>query len=1006
MSVYENDEWALMRTSFDAESIGVEESLFAVASGGLGLRGDHEEGEPSLHRGTYLNGFFEKESIAYGEIAYGYAENHETMLNVPDAKLFRLELDGQPFSLNTAKIDGFSRRLDFRSGELVRTVAFSLPSGAKAELETRHLASFQRPLVAAFRWELRMKTGGASVVVRTGLDGSMRNLTAADDPRVGAKFTGRPLTPTRVEATEDGGFLEAATRNSGLLLACATKFSARIAGSAVVKEAERGKTEATSDGFLCVRRASLGQGETLTLEKVVAYRWDYAAAVGRSGDAGRAGAAVRDLAAEAKVAAEAASKAGYAVLAAEQRAELDSFWKDADVRVEGAAGIQQALRFNLFHVFQAAGRDGRVSLCAKGLTGEGYEGHYFWDTEIYACPIFTYVRPGLARALLSYRHSILDAARERARVMSQDGALFPWRTIDGEETSAYYPAGTAQYHIDADIAYATQKYLAASGDRTFAEKEAAEMAVETARLWVSLGRYGADGRFRINCVTGPDEYTALVDDNAYTNLMARNNLRWAADLVGALHPAPASRLRSITKLRDTEVGEWRRAADAMVVPFDKEAGIHPQDDEFMNRPDWDFEGTPRDKYPLLLHFHPLVIYRHRVLKQPDLVLAQFLLSGEFSRAQKIRDFRFYEPRTTGDSSLSHCIQSVMAAEIGDSEKAYGYFLKTVRMDLDDVHGNAQDGVHIAAMAGSWISAIYGFAGFRDYGGRFSFDPSLPEAWKGLSFRLAVGGGSLGVEIHRDEVRYSFEAGRVGIGPIPLRHRNETFILKPGERRVFSLKRRLGAVLFDLDGVITDTARLHFLAWKAEADSLGLAFDEKLNERLKGVSREASLGIILEANHLDLPPSERAAIAARKNERYVASLDVLTERDVLPGVRELLSALRSRNVPAVLTSASRNAPRILERLGLSKDFAHIVDPASVVKGKPDPELFLKGAELVGVYRADCIGIEDAQAGVDAIRAAGMAAVGVCGGEGRELRGANLSVDSLTELSIEVLENLLR
>jgi alpha,alpha-trehalose phosphorylase len=993
MGAYEIDEWALVKTSLDPEGIGSEESLFTVASGGLGLRGDHEEGDPSFHRGTYLNGFFEQETINYGEIAYGYAENHQTMLNVPDAKLFRLELDGHPFSLKLARIDRYERRLDFRSGELVRMVTFTLASGAVAELETRRLASFARPLVASFRWSLRLTEGCAEVSVFTGIDGGPRNLTAADDPRVGAKFSERPLIPTRLEVAEDGGLVEARTRRSGLAMACAARIRAWRTGVART-EGERGTTMKLGDSFFCVRRASLSAGEELVLEKAVAYRW------GLAGDEGR------DLAVEAVAAADSASEAGYSALTAEQRRELDSFWRDADLFVDGSAEIRQALRFNLFHVFQAAGRDGRTSLCAKGLTGEGYQGHYFWDTEIYACPIFTYTRPDLARSLLAYRHSILDAARERARVMSQRGALFPWRTIDGRETSAYYPAGTAQYHIDADIAYAVQKYLAASGDGAFAEKEAAEIAVETARLWAGLGRYGEDGLFRIHCVTGPDEYSALVDDNAYTNLMARNNLRWAACLVDSLPQAARESLGSAVGLRDEEIEGWRRAAGAMAVPFDPVTGIHPQDDGFMNRPDWDFAGTPREKYPLLLHFHPLVIYRHRVLKQPDLVLAEFLLSAEFSRAQKIRDFRFYEPRTTGDSSLSHCIQSVMAAEIGDHGKAYDYFLKTVRMDLDDVHGNARDGLHLAAMAGSWISAVYGFAGFRDYDGRFSFDPRLPDDWKGLSFRLAVGGGRLGVELSRDEVRYSFEVDRKETrGSLTLFHRDTEFSLAPGKHRVFSLKRQLRAVLFDLDGVITDTARLHYLAWKAEVDALGLKFDEKLNERLKGVSREASLGIILEANGLEMTASERIAIARRKNERYVASLDVLTERDVLSGVRELLAGLRVHGVSAVLTSASKNAPRILERLGLSKEFELVVDPSSIVKGKPDPELFLRGAELAGAYRLDCVGIEDAQAGIDAIRAAGMAAVGVCGEGGPELIGAHRSVKSLNELTVEHLERLL-
>jgi alpha,alpha-trehalose phosphorylase len=425
--------------------------------------------------------------------------------------------------------------------------------------------------------------------------------------------------------------------------------------------------------------------------------------------------------------------------------------------------MQQALRFNLFHILQATGRAEGVGLPAKGLTGRGYEGHYFWDTEIYLLPFLIYTAPRIARNLLRFRYSFLDKARQRAREVNQKGALFPWRTINGEEASAYYAAGTAQYHINADIAYALRKYVQATGDQEFLLEYGAEMLVETARLWRDLGFYSdrQGGQFCIHGVTGPDEYNTVVDNNTFTNLMARENLWYAAETVEWLragYPERFSELVDKTGLENQEVWGWKEAADRMYIPFDQKEGIHPQDDAFLDRPLWDFENTPLDKYPLLLHFHPLVIYRHQVIKQADIVLAMFLLGNEFSAEQKKRNFDYYDPLTTGDSSLSACVQSILAFEVGNLEKARDYTRYSVLMDLADITGNAHDGCHIASMGGTWMAAVYGFAGFRDHEGRFSFRPRVPEQMQRLRFPLTLRDQVLEVDITRESVTYSLRRG--------------------------------------------------------------------------------------------------------------------------------------------------------------------------------------------------------------------------------------------------------
>ena len=467
-----------------------------------------------------------------------------------------------------------------------------------------------------------------------------------------------------------------------------------------------------------------------------------------------------------------AMRDGFDALCALQRTNLDRFWERADVEVdttndldgsdpEGSDFLQQSIRWNLFQVAQATWRAEGSGVPAKGLTGQAYEGHYFWDTEVYVLPFLAYTQPRIARNLLRFRHSMLDRARQRARDLTLDGATYPWRTINGEEASAYYEAGTAQFHINADIAYAIRNYVNVRGDVGFLAEAGAEMLVETARMWADLGFYGADGRFHIHGVTGPDEYTTVVNDNAYTNLMARLNLRYAASALTTLRhqrPDAFAAVAHAVGLRDGEIAVWEKAADRMAIPYDEASGVHPQDAAFLQKEVWNLSATPREKFPLLLNYHPLVIYRYQVLKQADVVLAMFLLGEEFTAAQKRRNFDYYDPLTTGDSSLSACVQAIIAAEIGEERLALDYFRYALLMDLADVADNVSDGVHIASAAGVWMAIAYGFAGMRDYAGVLTFDPRLPASWQRLRLPLRFRDRQLEIVLTHDGETYRLLSG--------------------------------------------------------------------------------------------------------------------------------------------------------------------------------------------------------------------------------------------------------
>lgn len=747
---YPVEPWRITESVFHADPRFLEETLFALGNGYIGLRGTHEEGyrgraDTSLD-GSYLNGFYESAPIHYPETAFGLAKTNQFILNVPNGKCIALWVGDERFDPLDGTLEAYTRVLDLRTGRLSRTMTWASRSGRRVAVSSERIVCFEHKHLYAIRFRITPLNFSGQVRLVSALDGDVSNIKAGDDPRVGSAEAGTALVPEGAEQSGDFSALRHRTRNSGFALVSAIAHDLSLDGAGsrdVVLTPVREHTSVAQHYAL-----EVVEGQSLTLDKFGVYF--------SSRDFPEA-----ELMPRARAALAEAKKRGFDALCAEQEAYLAAFWAQADVEIAGDDALQQAMHFNQFHLLQSVGRDGKTNIAAKGVTGEGYEGHYFWDTEIYVFPFFLFNKPEIARALLAYRYAGLNKARERARQMAHPkGALYPWRTIAGEECSSYFPAGTAQFHINADIAYAIRLYLDATGDDAFLRAEGAEIVMETARIWIGIGCHTARG-FCIHAVTGPDEYTAIVDNNYYTNAMAQMHLHLAADLAEQLrqqYPDDFARIAGVIGLDPEEVAEWRRAATAMVLPYDAALGIHPQDDSFLSKKRWDFANTPADQYPLLLHFHPLVIYRHQVCKQADVVLAMLLLGEHVAAADKRRNFDYYEAVTTHDSSLSTCIFSIIASEIGEHDKAYDYFLKTARLDLDDMHGNTGYGVHTAAMAGTWLSVAYGFAGMRLHGGRLQFAPTLPARWTHYQFRVQVRGRHLQVRVAPGSVEYQLLSG--------------------------------------------------------------------------------------------------------------------------------------------------------------------------------------------------------------------------------------------------------
>lgn len=725
---------------------GQGETMFALSNGYLGMRGIAEEGTPVREAGTYLNGFYEHRPISYGERAYGFPTVGQSILNCPDGMLMSLSVDDEPFVLAEAEILSYRRILDFRTGTLNRDVAWLTPSGKRLRLRTLRLVSLAHRHLAALEYALTIEDAEAEVVIASELRNDQPLAADTSDPRLAEGFVGRVLHPTGFRVAALRAILSYRTVSSGLVLGCGMDHVIAADGPFAA--------QASCDDDLAriVVRSTLAPGQTIRVHKYLSYHY--------SGDT-----APEPIRSRVAWTLDRAVERGFASIRARQEADVDRFWQRADVRVDAEnPRLQQAIRWNLFQLMQASERAEGHGIPARGLTGRTYEGHYFWDTEIYVLPFLIYTNPPMARSLLKVRYDMLDSARDRARELGHRGAMFPWRTINGREASAYYEAGTAQYHINADIAFAVRQYVEVSGDEDFLCRYGAEILVETARLWCDLGFFSdrMGGRFCIHGVTGPDEYTAIVNNNCYTNLMARENMRTAAATVRKLQrddPESFASLVRRTSLEPDEPEAWDGAAEHMYLPYDDRLKVHPQDDAFLDLERWDFAATPEDHYPLLLHYHPLNLYRCQVIKQADMVLAMFLLSEQFSLEAKRRNFEYYDPLTTHDSSLSVCIQSIVANEIGLREKAIHYFNFAVAMDLSDIGGNMMHGAHIAAIGGTWLALVYGFAGMRDTGGRIGFHPCLPEAWGRMSFTLRIRGRTIRVELDHAAATYSLLEGK-------------------------------------------------------------------------------------------------------------------------------------------------------------------------------------------------------------------------------------------------------
>ncbi|MDX9873039.1 MAG: glycosyl hydrolase family 65 protein [Clostridia bacterium] len=722
----------------DPYHLSLNETLFHNANGYIGFRYDFEEGYPEeypLVRSQYINGFYDYTPMKQAEELYGLVKEKQTMLNIADTQSVRIVIGNEPFSMFSGAILRSRLWLDMDKGITVRNVVWRSPQGKELEITVTRMASFYQLSLFTIAYEILPLNFSGEVLIESGHNGEVLNYADPNDPRMPQERI-QYLIPVSCEIKGGASFITSAASRSGLEVCSCVQN--------ILYQEHRQEFIINGHHVICQFETEATQGKRIKLVKYAVFCDTLRCANSQK---------------QAELEIKQALALSLTDLYQKQEEYLAEYWSHSRIEIEGDPAANTAIRYSLYQLIQAAGKDAFCNVAPKGLSGDGYEGHYFWDSEMYIQPFFTITNPSLSRTLLEYRYATLDLARENARILGhRKGALYPWRTIMGRECSGYFPSGSAQYHINGDIAYAIVAYYLATKDLAFLQEKGAEMIWETARLWMETGNFYA-GKFHIQDVTGPDEYTCIVNNNYYTNVVAQYNLRWAVKIYQLLKPSAGFQaLKEKLALKEEEIAGFQKAAENMYLPYDEALKINPQDDSFLQKRKWDLAAIPKDKFPLLFHYHPLHLYRHQICKQADTVMAHFILEDAQTEETMRHSFQYYEKITTHDSSLSYCIFSIMAARLGLEDKALAYYERTAQLDLTDAHHNTDDGIHVANMGGNYMAVVYGFGGFRLKEQGISLAPILPQKWSGYSFKLSFEGSGIVVRIGEDRCMLRLESG--------------------------------------------------------------------------------------------------------------------------------------------------------------------------------------------------------------------------------------------------------
>ena len=941
--------WHILETKMDRKNLHTGETIFTIGNGYLGTRGTFEEGFPADKPATFINGLFDDVPIVYSELA-----------NTPNWTDLQILANGHRFNMKDAKIKNYQRDLNLHNGEISRSLTWQVPNGGQLRLEFKRFASMADEHVVALLCFVNSIDFSGEVEFQTGLDGQADNegflhLDWQDQGEIG----------------NEGGFIQVITRHTQSVLAEA--FNLHL-NKGKAHEASYCDNRWNPSRML---RVHFEPGSETEIEKIVTIYSSLDVSNPKRS-------AINKL--------EQAVKKGYLTLLSESNTAWKKEWRTSDIAIEGDDEADKAVRYAIFQLLIAAPRkNDHVSIPAKSLSGFGYHGHVFWDTEIFMLPFFIFTQPEIARRLLMYRYHTLPAARRKAKENNFEGAQFAWESsaTGDENTPRWVPlpngnlvriwCGDIEHHITSDIAFAINQYWRTTADDEFMRDYGAEIILETARFWNSRAEWNEKNkRFDINDVIGPDEYHDHVNNNTYTNSFARWTLQFALEVLGWLKlyaPVKANDLEKNLNLNSKNLDHWRYVIDHLYVGYDHKTGLFEQFEGFFSLIKIDLDVLePRTKsMQVLLGIEKTQEYQ--ILKQPDVIMLLYLLGSEYSKETIKRNFDYYPPLTdlTFGSSLGPPIQSIMATRAGDIKTAYDLFKLSTGTDLGDARGNSSDGIHIATNGGLWQSVVFGFGGLAIGPDGPVVNPNLPSHWKRLHFHIQFKG---------KEFEYD---------------------IRPTGQQTLNPTLPLLGVIFDLDGVLADTSEMHYLAWKRLADEERIPFTREDNEALRGIPRRESLLLIFKGRKVS--ETQISEMMDRKNRYYVEFISTLTKSDLLPGSRELLESLHASGIKTAVGSASKNAIPVIGKLGIVHLLDAVADGSSVNKQKPAPDLFLHSASLLGIPATQCAVFEDASAGIEAAQAGGMWAIGI--GPRKRLNAAHLIFPSLKGLTAQkIIDELSR
>ena len=956
--------WIVSEDKFEENMLGSKETMFTIGNGYLGTRGTFEEGFPGETAATLLHGVFDDAPIGFTELA-----------NTPNWLDLRFYLGGQIFRLDEGKILSYRRELNLRTAALFRTVTWLSPGGNTLRFEFERFASLSDEHLLALRCRITSVDYQGPLEIRAGVTGFI-------DTNGWLHWN-----CGRQGKTEEGvAYLCLQTRKSGIALCEA--FNLKLSGTESFQEEYW-------DGICApekVIKTSMQTGQSLCVEKMVSLFTS------------------RDVSDPKKSAVETLRSSvvkGYKQLWKEHCSQWLEEWEDSNITIEGDAKADRAMRFGLFQLLIVAPRhDDRVSIEAKSLSGFGYHGHIFWDTEIFILPFFTYVHPEIARNLLRYRYRTLIGARKKAKEKGFEGACYAWESADsGEETTPRWAltpdggvvhilCGDIELHITVDVVYAIYQYWQTTGDDAFMLDFGAEIILDTARFWGSRVEWNEkQDRYEISDVIGPDENHEHVNNNAYTNVMVRWNLERGLEIFSWLKekdPEKAHVLIEKLHISEHRLLEWRKIIAGIYTGFDEASGLFEQFAGFYDLKSLDLAVLEPRTRSIQSILGVEEAQKYQIIKQPDVLMLLYLLDVYHDRKILKANWDYYAHLTdlTHGSSLGPAIQAIIAAWIGNSEEAYRLFMLAAGTDLEDKRGNAVDGIHAATHGGLWQACVFGFGGLQfSKNGPVAF-PRLPAGWKRLQF---------GIQYHGE--RFEFD----------IQDDSEQKVLPINKGKIHKKQKAVAPIsgaIFDLDGVITDTSEFHYLAWKRLADEEGIPFDRKKNDALRGVSRLASLKLILDGKKIS--QKQMQAMMERKNDYYLEYLEKLGKGDLLPGVLFFIESARQQGIKLAVGSASKNTHLVMKKLGIHDLFDAVSDGFSVEYAKPAPDLFLHAANQLQIEPECCVVFEDAEAGIKAALNGNFWAVGV--GPEERLHEAHLVISGFEKLNwkifIDQLEKKMR